>query len=158
MIVIPCTKADRETLASIPIALSEIEDDGTDYTGVRIKKPWGHELEKYRDEDVAVWWLHIHSGQQTSLHCHVNKTSGFFVMGGEATLRTLGESHLISDGDVVVIEKGAFHQIISNGGPVVLYEFESPANKKDLVRLEDKYGRKGMGYERVEPAPVISKV
>ena len=149
MIVIHCGRADKEALKAIPVSLSEIEDDGTDYTGVRIKKPWGHELEKYKDEDVAIWFLHIHSGQQTSLHCHVNKTTGFFVMVGEAILKTLDESHTVSEGDVVVIQKGAFHQIISNGGPVVLYEFETPANKRDLVRLEDRYGRKGMGYERV---------
>ena len=150
MIVIPCGKADREALNTIPVSLSDIEDDGTDYTGVRIKKPWGHELEKYRDDDIAVWWLHLHSSQKTSMHCHPNKTTMLVIMGGEATLQTLGESHLISDGDVVVIEKGAFHQIISNGGPIMLYEVESPPNKRDLVRLKDDYGR-GQGYERVEP-------
>ena len=157
MIVIPCTKADKIALHDIPISATEIEDDGTDYTGVRIKKPWGHELEKYRDEDVAVWWLHIHSNQKTSMHCHPNKSTILFVMAGEGRLLTLGESHLISDGDVVVIEKGAFHQIVSEGNAVMLYELESPPNKRDLVRLKDEYGR-GQGYERVEPAPKLSQV
>lgn len=155
MIVIHCGRADREALESIPVSLSDIKDDGTDYTGVRIKKPWGHELEKYRDEDMAVWWLHIHSNQKTSMHCHPNKTTLLMIAGGEATLQTLGETHAISDGDVVVIEKGAFHQIVSNGQPIVLYELESPPNKRDLVRLKDDYGR-GQGYERVEPAAKLS--
>ena len=157
MIVIPCGRADKEALASIPVLLSDIEDDGTDYTGVRIKKPWGHELEKYRDDDVAIWWLHIHHNQKTSMHCHPNKSTVLFVMGGEGTLLTLGESHLIGDGDVVVIEKGAFHQICAGGNAIMIYELESPPNKRDLVRLKDDYGR-GQGYERVEPAKIVPSV
>ena len=132
----------------------EMEDDGTDYLGKTIKKPWGHEVEKYRDEHVSVWWLHLFPGKETSMHCHPNKSTLLVIMGGKAILSTLNGDHEIEDGDIVVIEKGAFHRTRSNGSAVVMYELEAPPNKRDLVRLEDAYGR-GQGYERVEPAKVL---
>ena len=149
MIVIHCGKADRAALNAIPVSLSDIEDDGTDYTDVRIKKPWGHELEKFKDDDVAVWWLHLHSGQQTSMHCHPAKVTMIFVVAGVGTLHTLSGSHEISAGELVIIEKGAFHQSAANHESLILYELETPPVKRDLVRLHDSYGR-GQGYERIE--------
>jgi len=149
MILVRRTLKDIEALHGVKVSAAEIADDGTDYNGLRVKKPWGHEIEKYRNENVAVWWLHLHSNQQTSMHCHPNKTTLLMIVGGLATLETLNGSHELSEGEIVVIEKGAFHRTRSNGEPVVLYELETPPNKRDLVRLEDAYGR-GQGYERVE--------
>ena len=57
MILVRCTKKDKDALKLIMIDREEMQDDGTDYTGKTIKKPWGHEVEKYRDDDVSVWWL-----------------------------------------------------------------------------------------------------
>jgi len=82
------------------------------------------------------------------MHAHPNKSTLLIVRGGKATLTTLHAKHELTKGSVVIIEKGAFHRTTSNGGPVVLYEFETPHNKRDLVRLEDVYGR-GQGYERI---------
>ena len=47
-----------------------------------------------------------------------------------------------------MIDKGVFHQTTatSNSG-AFLMEIETPVNKRDLVRLKDKYGREGEGYE-----------
>lgn len=149
MIVVKCTEADSHALAAIKIDPLEIQNDGTDYLNKRVVKPWGHEIERYHDENVAVWWLHIHSGQQTSMHCHPNKSTLLAITGGKAVLTTLAGSHDLSEGDMVIIEKGAFHRTSSVNGPVVLYEMETPPNKRDLVRLKDSYGR-GQGYERPE--------
>ena len=147
MIVVRCEEADRTALRKIKYDPRDILDDGTDYSKARVTKPWGHEVEMYKDESCSIWWLHIHAGQQTSMHCHPHKTTMLAIVGGEATLISLNGSYELSAGDMVVIEKGAFHRTRSNGQPVVLYELETPANKRDLVRLEDHYGR-GQGYER----------
>ena len=80
------------------------------------------------------------------MHCHPNKTTMLMMSAGTATLLTLNGTYQLKEGDLVVIEKGAFHQTKSNGEPVMLYELETPPNKKDLVRLSDSYGR-GQGYE-----------
>ncbi len=156
MIIVRCTELDRLKLAKIEIDPKDTEDDGTIYEGIRIQKPWGHEIARYKDDKVAVWWLHLHAGHETSMHCHPNKTTLLMVIGGEAILHTLSGSHSLSDGDVVIIEPGAFHKTTSDGGPVVLYELESPPNKRDLVRLDDRYDR-GQGYERVQRAPKLSE-
>lgn len=151
MILVKCLKADREALASLKVNPSIIKNDGIDYLNKRVKKPWGHEIERYRDDKVSVGWLHIHSENQTSLHCHTGKTTFLMIVGGVAQLDTLNGSFEIGAGELVIIEKGAFHQIVSNSQPVVLYEFEFPPNKRDVVRLKDAYSR-GQGYERVERA------
>ena len=148
MILVKCTELDREALASITFDPKDLEDDGTNYEGLRVNKPWGYEKEHYRDENVCVWWLHIHHKQQTSMHCHPNKTTMLVVAGGVATVSTLNGIYLLEQGNMMIIEKGAFHRTSSNDAAVMLYEIESPPNKRDLVRLEDKYGR-GQGYEHV---------
>ena len=150
MITIRRTKKDIEALRLILIDPEETKDDGTEYLGIRVTKPWGHEIEKYKDENTAVWFLQIRPHQMTSMHCHPGKTTLLFVLTGEGTLHTLNGPFEIGDGDVVVIEKGAFHRTASGGDGMVLYELETPPNKRDLVRLDDAYGR-GQGYERVEP-------
>ena len=48
-------------------------------------------------------------------------------------------------------KKGVFHcsKALSPEGIIIL-ETETPINKRDLVRLEDAYGRKEKGYEGIE--------
>lgn len=153
MIVVKCTEADRKALASVNYDPEELEDDGIDYDNIRVKKPWGHEIQRYHNEKIAVCWLYIHSGQQTSMHCHTGKTTMIFVVGGVGTLHTLAGSHEIGTGEMVIIEAGAFHQSAANDNALVLYELETPPVKRDLVRLHDSYGRgQGYDYERVQSA------
>ena len=147
--MVKCTEADKKALESVTINPADMEDDGTNYLGVRIKKPWGHEVERYRDEKSSVWWLHIYTGHKTSMHCHLTKTTLLFVVAGIGTLKTLNGSHVISGGEMVVIEKGAFHQTVNEGDHLILWETETPPLKRDLVRLTDDYGRQGQGYERI---------
>ena len=155
--MVRCAEADRLALASVNYDPEELEDDGIDYDNIRVKKPWGHEIQRYHNEKIAVWWLYIHSGQQTSMHCHTGKTTMIFVVGGVGTLHTLAGSHEIGTGEMVIIEAGAFHQSAANDNALVLYELETPPVKRDLVRLHDSYGRgQGYDYERIQPAGEIS--
>lgn len=147
MIVVKCTDLDRKALEGISIKPEEIEDDGFDWHEVLVKKPWGHEIERYRDERVSVWLLYLETGKETSMHCHPSKTTLLMVIRGNVILSTLKETQHLAEGDCVVVEKGAFHRSSSVGG-AVMYELESPPNKRDLVRLHDSYGR-GQGYEKV---------
>ena len=149
MILVKCTEEDVKALSSVKYDWGDIKDDGIDYDNIRVKKPWGHEVQKYHDDKVAVWWLNLHSNQQTSMHCHPDKTTMIFVVGGRGMLYTLNGSHELSEGELVIIEKGAFHQSASNNGQLILYELETPPVKRNLVRLHDSYGR-GQGYERIE--------
>lgn len=157
MIIVKCTEADRKALAGISIDPQEMMDDGTDYSGLRINKPWGHEIEKYRDASMTITWLHIHTNKQTSLHCHQTKTVMICIISGRCNLVTLDKTHFLSEGSAAVMEPGAFHRITSRNGPICLYEIESPPNKHDLIRLEDSYGRIGRGYERIDTNKYLSE-
>lgn len=148
MIIVRCRQADRDSLKKVKINPEDLKDNGDDYLDVRILKPWGHEKERYRDEDVSVWWLDIRPDKETSMHCHPNKTTLLHVVSGRGWLLTLHGEFKLSEGEVVVIEKGAFHRTRSDSNGMRLYELETPPNKRDLVRLEDKYGR-GQGYEPI---------
>ena len=48
-----------------------------DYSNIKVKKPWGSEYLIYQNNDIAVWLLKIIKGQNTSLHCHPIKKTGF---------------------------------------------------------------------------------
>jgi mannose-6-phosphate isomerase-like protein (cupin superfamily) len=93
-----------------------------------------------------VWRLTLSAGAETSMHCHPQKRTALLVESGSAILDTLNNRYPLNAGDMVHIERGAFHRTRTEFG-VVLLEIETPPNKLDLVRLEDRYGRVGKGYE-----------
>lgn len=120
------------------------------YDDVIVNKPWGHEYLMYRNQDVALWCLSIRKGECTSLHCHPRKKTGLIVLSGSATLRFLNNASALASPANVIIRPGLFHQTVADlGTDVVLIEVESPVDKRDLVRLDDAYGRAKTAYESV---------
>ena len=148
---ISITEADNEKVRMLTVNPETQTDDFFDYSKVLIKKPWGHEYLVFKNNNVAVWALHIKRGFQTSLHCHPQKETSIVVLSGEALCKTLKEEHKLTHGNGLFLEKGVFHstKALSPEGILVM-ETETPTNKKDLVRLDDAYGREGQGYESKE--------
>ncbi len=144
------TSHDLEEVQNVKIDGSLLIDDFFDYSKVIVRKPWGYEYLMYQNEHVAVWILYIKSGFQTSMHCHPSKKTSLVILSGTAVCSTLQSEHVCSAGDGLLIVKGVFHSTrsVSEEG-IVLMEIETPVNKRDLIRLEDKYGRVGKGYESV---------
>jgi len=118
------------------------------YDKTIVKKPWGYEYLAYENDKVGLWFLYIAEGQQTSMHCHPNKTTGLILLDGEAELSFLSDSCKLKPVSKTMIRKGLFHstKATSENGAFV-FEIETPVQKHDLVRLEDKYGREGKPYE-----------
>ena len=118
------------------------------YEKTVVKKPWGYEYLVYQNEKIALWFLYIGYGQQTSMHCHPNKTTGLILLDGKAELSFLTNTVKVEPVTKVMIRKGLFHstKATSENGAHV-FEIETPVDKHDLVRLEDKYGREGKPYE-----------
>ena len=118
------------------------------YEKTVVKKPWGYEYLVYQNDKVALWFLHILDGQQTSMHCHPKKTTGLILLDGEAEISFIMNSFRIKPVSKTMIRKGLFHstKATSTDGAYV-FEIETPVDKHDLVRLEDKYGREGKEYE-----------
>jgi len=118
------------------------------YDKTIVKKPSGYEYLAYENDKVGLWFLYIAEGQQTSMHCHPNKTTGLILLDGEAELSFLSDSCKLKPVSKTMIRKGLFHstKATSENGAFV-FEIETPVQKHDLVRLEDKYGREGKPYE-----------
>jgi mannose-6-phosphate isomerase-like protein (cupin superfamily) len=142
---------DKAKLRSLQVDSKQLKNDFLKYEGLIIRKPWGYEYLAFENEYVAMWVLYIQHGFQTSLHCHPNKKSSLTVLSGEALCTTLGGAIKVRPGKGLLIDRGTFHstRALSKNGIVVM-EVETPVNKRDLVRLDDKYGRKDKGYEGKE--------
>ena len=142
------SEKDKEQFSTASWDPASQQDDFFDYSKVVIQKPWGHEYLLYRNNDVAVWVLNIKHGFKTSLHCHPNKKTSLAILSGTAVCTTLNEVHTLGPGDGFLIEKGVFHSTAAlSPESITVIETETPANKKDLIRAFDSYGRAGQGYE-----------
>lgn len=113
-------------------------------------KPWGYEFLVFENNIVAVWLLYIKKGFSTSMHCHPQKKTSLILLSGNAMNITFLHRRYLKGGDAIIIEKKVFHSTksLSDDG-VFLLEIETPPNKTDLVRLEDRYGRELSGYEGI---------
>jgi mannose-6-phosphate isomerase-like protein (cupin superfamily) len=118
------------------------------YNNIIVKKPWGYEYLVYENDEVGLWCLHIDKDQQTSMHCHPNKTTGLILLDGEVDVSFFNDTFKLLPGRKLMIRRGLFHstKALSKNGSIV-FEIESPKQKHDLVRLEDSYGRKAKPYE-----------
>lgn len=123
----------------------KLKDDEKDWTGVVVEKPWGEERQLRATKEFSIWRLVIHGGCETSLHCHTEKTALMEVQSGEVELFTFSGARTFRQGECVLIEKGVFHRLKAHEGAVVI-ELEWPANRRDLVRYADAYGREGREY------------
>ena len=132
------------------------------YDNKVVSKPWGNEYVIYRNSNkLSVTLLNIKYNKKTSLHCHPAKKTGFIVLSGKALIQ-LGlwkaTSKYFNAPSKLMIRTGLFHSIkaASKKGLCAL-EFETPVNKKDLVRFKDSYGREKKPYEGKEFTSKTSK-
>lgn len=117
------------------------------YREVIVNKPWGHEYLVYENDEVGLWFLYLNKDQQTSMHCHPQKTTGLVVLDGEVEVSFLADTKRISSLGKVMIRRGLFHSTKSISDYACIFEIETPKDKHDLVRLRDYYGRSKMSYE-----------
>lgn len=115
------------------------------------KKPWGHELLAFQNEDIAIWHLFIDPWQETSLHSHPNKKTGLIVLEGAAEVSFMSGREKLFANEKVMIRQGVFHKTKNmTNHQLELFEIETPVNKDDIVRLKDKYGRSVRFFKEAE--------
>ena len=111
----------------------------------RINKPWGYELIWARSHAYVGKILHVNAGESLSLQYHEKKEETLLLTSGEVrlTLRSGQEERVITmrERDVFHIPPGLIHRIEA----VVDSDITevSTTELDDVVRLEDRYGRKG---------------
>lgn len=125
------------------------------YDNCAISKPWGEEYIIFRNKKkIAITYLKIKKGKCTSLHCHPNKKTGFLILAGIAEVQ-LGiykkNTFSYKPMSILVLRPGLFHRIkASKKSDLYALEIENPYIKKDLIRMEDSYGRSKRGYESLK--------
>ena len=134
-------------------------DTDQDYSNSIVRKPWGYEYLVYDNGEIAIWMLHIARKRCTSTHCHPNKLTNLILLSGRLTCSGISWSVDLNPLDVVRIGKGVFHSSCTYSNEEIyppsengafLLEIESPVDKHDLVRIDDRYGRSGKSYEGIE--------
>ncbi|MBA2624196.1 MAG: cupin domain-containing protein [Acidimicrobiia bacterium] len=113
----------------------------------RVDKPWGHEeLFALVEGRYCGKALHVSEGQALSLQYHERKDEVIAVQSGrvrfevgptEAEL----EAFDLGPGESVHLEPGVRHRVTALVDAVLLEA--STTELDDVVRLEDRYGRKG---------------
>ncbi len=127
-----------------------------------VLKPWGEEYNIFRNKrKVAITYLKIKKGFSTSLHCHPKKKTGFLILKGTAEVQIgIYKKNLkkYKPMSILVLRPGLFHQIkASKNHDLFALEIENPYLKNDLIRMQDNYGRKNKGYEKLKNTKALGK-
>ncbi len=115
------------------------------FVGARVEKPWGHELIWARTERYVGKVLHIKAGHALSLQYHKVKDETVCVFQGRLRMQ-LGEGaeqveQILEPGQSLHITPGLRHRMIAVTDCDVMEA--STTELDDVVRLDDRYGRKG---------------
>ena len=127
-----------------------------------VLKPWGEEYNIFRNNNkIAITYLKIKKGFATSLHCHPNKKTGFLILKGTAEVQIgIYKNNIKKYGpmSILVLRSGLFHRIkASKISDLFALEIENPYIKNDLIRMQDDYGRKNKGYEKLNNTRALDK-
>ena len=116
-------------------------------------KPWGYEFLVHQSPTIGIWCLTLHAGHKTSLHCHFKKDTWIVVLEGCAKVQFSHETQILHPMDAILIPKYTFHGLGTYASSTTILEIEVFADsvhfsdKNDLLRLDDSYKRKAVGYE-----------
>lgn len=107
----------------------------------KINKPWGQELEFVSNKRANVKLLEVKPNQMFSLQYHKKRAEEwYFLTDGYAQLGL--KTRKYKKGDVLIIKTGLAHRLIAKKKKVLVLEITFDKwIKKDIVRIEDKYGR-----------------
>ncbi len=112
----------------------------------RVEKPWGHEVIWADAPGYVGKLLHVKAGHALSLQYHKVKDETVYVLAGTMTMELEDErgemqSFRLEPGAARRILPGRRHRMTAETDVDIL---EASTNHlDDVVRLEDRYGRKG---------------
>ena len=115
-------------------------------TARNVDKPWGHEEIFAETKNYVGKILFIRQGEALSLQYHEVKEETLRVLDGELELVTGPDaenlvSHVLGAETVFHISPGTLHRMVALSDCRLLEV--STTELDDVVRIEDRYGRKG---------------
>jgi quercetin dioxygenase-like cupin family protein len=113
-----------------------------------VDKPWGYEIHFALTESYCGKVLFVRAGESLSLQYHELKDETIYLQSGlaELTLGTPGGElavETIASGRAFRLPPGTVHRLVAIEDSTFL-ETSTP-QLDDVVRLEDRYGRSGLG-------------
>ncbi len=85
----------------------------------------------------------MNAGEAFSLQKHAKRTEFWKILSGSGTVTAGEKQHAAHAGDEFMIESGMLHRVEAGTEPVVFLEIAlGEFDEADIVRLEDRYGRK----------------
>ena len=106
----------------------------------RVAKPWGHEIWYAQAPRYVGKILVINKGHRLSRQYHRFKHETLYADRGRFILELNGRRRLMKPGTAVVVRPGDVHRMHARFEDVRIIEVSTP-QLKDVVRLEDDYGR-----------------
>lgn len=106
-----------------------------------VKKPWGGEKHFVFNKKCTVKILTVKPKQMLSLQYHrKRKEMWYFLTDGYIQIGL--QKRKVRKGEIIWIKKKQAHRIFSKNKKVELLEISfGKFDQKDIVRMEDKYGR-----------------
>ena len=111
----------------------------------RVEKPWGYELHWAKTDRYVGKLIHVNRGHALSLQYHNQKDETIFLWAGKMLFEidvngTLTKREMLP-GESVHVTPPTIHRMTAIEDCDV-FEVSTP-ELHDVVRLEDRYGRKG---------------
>ena len=111
---------------------------------VRVEKPWGYELHWAHTDRYVGKVIHVNRGHALSLQYHNRKDETIYLWSGRLRFEIEVDGQLVSrdmqPGESVHITPKTVHRMTAIEDSDIL-EASTP-ELDDVVRLEDRYGRK----------------
>ena len=111
----------------------------------RVEKPWGYELHWARTDRYVGKILHVRAGHALSLQYHNLKDETIYLHAGRMLFEVERDGMLttreMAPGDAFHVTPRTVHRMTAIDDCDIL-EVSTP-ELDDVVRLEDRYGRKG---------------
>jgi mannose-6-phosphate isomerase len=113
----------------------------------RVEKPWGHELIWAHTDGYVGKVLFVKAGESLSLQFHREKDESWLIHAGRAKveLGSVGDAvlkeEIVAPGAAFRFRPGTVHRVTALEDTTIL-EASTP-HLDDVVRLDDRYGRKG---------------
>lgn len=104
-----------------------------------IEKPWGSELWLVCNDKYALKIITINKGHRFSLQYHEKKTETWYLQKGRLSVEYDKAKFIMRKGDVVHVPPKTVHRLEALTNSEII-EVSTP-ELKDVVRLEDDYGR-----------------
>jgi len=136
------------------IFIKNKEHNKVNYKNLVCTKPWGYEFLVYESKKIGIWFLKIIKGHSTSLHTHFNKDTFITVIKGSAIINLINDNVInLNTMSTIFLPHYNFHGLSTFSEDTYLLEIEifndntHFSDKNDLLRINDQYKRKNIGYE-----------